>query len=109
MVALYALYLAFPFDWTRGTPLRWGLQDLAGDVVTLAVCLACAHGARGYWIVWVSAFSLLNVVTDLLYIEFRTVTAFAWLSADYIWGYGQCVGLLWGAFTEGRARKSSSA
>lgn len=96
------LYILFPIDFHSPRHVVFGVRAVVDDLILLAVCLIGLRGARRYWIVWASAFALVEVANDAFFAIVPSVTLYAFASANIIWSWGVVAALLWAYLTNRR-------
>lgn len=82
-----------PFD---PPPTEWRVA-VSGVAIAMA-CLVGAVRGRSYWLIWASAFAILNVITDLPEVFHLGISHWASRSAARIWLYLMGAMILWGAW-----------
>jgi hypothetical protein len=90
----------FPYRLAATPRFALGARVVVEDLAVLAACLLCLRDARGWWVVWATAFAFLLVFTGALFIGFHQIPWLAFASGERIWKYALCATLVWGALAD---------
>lgn len=109
LVATFVKVLCFQTACWNGHLLVQPWRPLVEDSLLLAGCLYCMWRSRRAWVIVASAFALLSVGMDCLYLLIDTPPLWAIGSANLIWWYGLLAVTAWGALTDHRAASVPAA
>lgn len=84
----------------RSTDTQWGV--LVIDTILLGIYLWLALRSRRFWPLFAAGFQLLAIVTHLAMTLDRTVSGWAYLTAELVWSYLVLIAIGYGSWTAPR-------
>lgn len=105
--ALFSTSLCHLWPCWQGPHPLWISGALVEDVVQLAACLVCVRRATSYWVIWVSALTLLCFISDLMSLM-PVVSYWTYRSTNLILAYLVDGLILWGVWTTQRERRAAA-
>ena len=90
----------------KDVSLEWGILII--DLALLALLVWLALRSRRYWPMFAAAFQLLAVLTHAASSADSSVSSWAYITAEIIWGYLLAGAVAYGALTVPRRGESSA-